>query len=71
MGRKNDKRTRRTVSFYKVHYGFREPFKVCYPVSRRGVLPIRIRWQPTNVRLPTQPQLRALAVARSDNELLS
>lgn len=28
MGRKNDKRTRRAVAFYKVHYGFREPYKV-------------------------------------------
>jgi hypothetical protein len=27
MGRRNDKRTGKTVAFFKVHYGFREPFK--------------------------------------------
>ena len=29
MRRKKHKHTRKTVAFYKVHYGFKEPFKVC------------------------------------------
>jgi hypothetical protein len=30
MRRKKHKHTRRAVAFYKVHYGFKEPFKVGY-----------------------------------------
>jgi hypothetical protein len=30
MRRKKHKHTRRTVSFYKINHGFREPFKVSF-----------------------------------------
>ena len=29
MRRKKHKHTRRAVKFYKIHHGFREPYKVC------------------------------------------
>lgn len=45
MRRKKHKHTRRNVSFYKMHYGFKEPFKVralpavsCLPRHPSGAL---------------------------------
>jgi hypothetical protein len=34
MGQKKHKHARRTVAFYKLHHGFKEPFKVRARVSR-------------------------------------
>ena len=39
MGQKKHKHARRTVAFYKLHHGFKEPFKVrrkCGQRRRRG-----------------------------------
>jgi len=39
MRRKKHKHTRKSMAFYKVNYGFREPYKVCWGVVWAALCP--------------------------------
>lgn len=48
MRRKKHKHTRRTVKFFKIHHGFREPYKVLYCGSQVGSQAESI-WKPSSL----------------------
>ena len=69
MRRKKHKHTRKTVAFYKVHYGFKEPFKVevlrsmlCLAVGARGpLLPCTTKSAPLAAAAAARRRRNALA----------